>query len=178
MAKVYVIGSLRNPLVPAFGEEVRALGYDVFDDWHSAGKLADDEWRRYEKERGHTYAEALQGYAARHVFAFDKKHLEEAQIVILLLPAGKSGHLEFGWSLGQGKIGFILLDQDYERFDVMYQFATGIYDDKAKMFAELTRLLKTTLRPSKSRKLPEPKIVVAHPSAAEKKKKQLRKKSR
>lgn len=135
---VYLIGSLRNPQVPIIANKLRAEGLEIFEDWFSAGKFADDEWRDYEKGRGHTFAQALKGYAARHVFDFDRFHLSRADAVVLVLPAGRSGHLELGWALGQGKPGFILLDADPERFDCMYQFSTGVTND----LQELTLWLK------------------------------------
>ena len=124
---VYLIGSLRNPEINRLAAKIRELGFEVFDDWTAAGPTADDTWRDYEKQRGHTYTQALQGYAAKHVFAFDKFHLDRADLAVLAMPAGKSGHLELGYILGKGKPGYVLLDQEPERFDVMYQFATGVY---------------------------------------------------
>ena len=122
---IYLIGSLRNPKVPAVANALREAGQEVFDDWYAAGPEADDKWRDYERGRGHSFQEALRGFAARNVYLFDRRHLERADAVVLVLPAGKSGHLEFGWAIGKGKRGFILLD-DPERWDVMYQFADGI----------------------------------------------------
>ncbi len=124
--KVYLIGSLRNPRVPDVAAQLRAAGFEVFDDWFAAGPHADDAWRDYEKARGHRLPQALEGWAAQHVFHFDKRHLTEADAVVLMLPAGKSGHLELGWALGQGTPGFILLDADPDRYDVMYAFADGV----------------------------------------------------
>lgn len=120
---IYLIGSLRNPKVPEVANALRKEGYEVFDDWYAAGPEADDKWRDYEKGRGHSYKEALDGYAARHVFEYDHFHLNRALAGALILPAGKSGHLELGYLIGQGKPGFILVD-DPERWDVMYKFAT------------------------------------------------------
>lgn len=122
---IYLIGSLRNPEIPKIAERLREVD-EVFDDWFAAGPEADDYWRDYEKSRGRTYVEALEGLAARNVFAFDKRNLERASVVVLALPAGKSGHLELGWSLGRGVPGYILLDSP-ERWDVMYQFADGVF---------------------------------------------------
>jgi hypothetical protein len=122
---IYVIGSLRNPEIPRIATRLRDHGHEVFDDWFAAGPEADDKWRDYERGRGRTYVEALRGHAAKHVFAFDRLHLARATTVVLVLPAGKSGHLELGWALGQGKRGYVLLDNP-ERWDVMYQFATGV----------------------------------------------------
>lgn len=126
--KLYLIGSLRNPGIPVLGQKIRQLGYDVFDDWHAAGPNADDEWKRYEEERGRSYIEALQGEAATHVFNFDYSHISQADVAVLVLPAGKSGHMEFGFHLGRGKTGYILLDPDVTRWDVMYKFATGVFE--------------------------------------------------
>ncbi len=122
---IYLIGSLRNPVVPKVGNILRAEGFEVFDDWYAVGPEADDKWREYEQARGRTYPEALQGHAARNTFTFDKRHLDQADIAVLVAPAGKSGHMELGYVLGTGRPGYILLD-DPERWDVMYQFATGI----------------------------------------------------
>ena len=128
MSKVYVIGSLRNEALTAISSAIRAAGHYVFDDWFAAGPHADDAWRAYEIARGHSYREALNGHAANHVFAYDKSHLDDAEVVVLALPAGKSGHLELGYAIGAGKRAYILLDKDYDRWDVMYRFANGVCD--------------------------------------------------
>lgn len=137
---VYIIGSLRNPIIPTIGNAIRNLGYEAFDDWYAAGPIADDSWQSYEKERGTHYREALKGYAARHVFDFDLHHLHRADIALLVLPAGKSGHLEFGYLMGQGNLGYVLFDQEPERWDVMYQFATDVFFNQEDLLNELKRI--------------------------------------
>lgn len=126
---IYLIGSLRNPTIPLIAGRLRYAGHEVFDDWYAAGPNADDTWRDYEIGRGHSFTEALSGYAAKHVFSFDQEHLNRAHAGVLVMPAGKSGHLELGYLIGQGKPGYILLDNQPERFDVMYRFAKGVTDD-------------------------------------------------
>ena len=136
--KLYLIGSLRNPEVPALAARLRADGHDVFDDWYAAGPEADDYWQKYEMARGHTYAQGLMGLAADHVFRFDKHHLDSADGGVLVLPAGKSGHLELGYLIGQGKPCYILLaDKEPERWDVMYKFATGVFNNELDLFHAL-----------------------------------------
>ena len=138
MAKfIYLIGSLRNPEVPIVAKALRAAGHEVFDDWFAAGPEADDYWMRYEQDRGHTFAQALDGYAARHVYEYDRSHLDRCGVGVLLMPAGKSGHLELGYMIGQGKPGYILLPSEPERFDVMYRFANGIYTNVGDLINEL-----------------------------------------
>jgi len=123
MKAIYIIGSLRNrELVIETGNKLRAIGIEGFDDWISPGPEADDYWKSYSEARGQNYLEALDSWAAQHVFEFDHFHLNRCDGAILLPPAGKSCHLEFGYIIGKGKPGWILLDNP-DRFDVMYQFA-------------------------------------------------------
>ncbi len=142
---IYIIGSLRNPKIPELGQQLREAGHEAFDDWYSAGPKADDHWQEYEKSRGHPFSKALQGYAAQHVFHFDRRHLMRADVVVLAMPAGKSGHLEFGYAMGLGKLGYILLDKEPERFDVMYAFATGVVNSATELIQCLSS---TSLVPS------------------------------
>lgn len=138
---IYLIGSLRNPKVPKIAEELRHAGFEVFDDWYAAGPEADDKWKDYELGRGRNLPTALKGFAAGHVYSFDKEHLEQADAVVLVLPAGKSGHLELGWSLGRKVPGYVLLD-DVDRWDVMYRFANGVFYNLDTLIVELKLLQK------------------------------------
>jgi len=143
--KIYMIGSLRNPLVPTIAKQLRVAfpTWEIFDDWHAAGPHADDCWRDYEKDRGRSFIEALSGHAAKNVFAFDKRHLDSSDAVVLVAPAGKSGHLELGYMLGRGKPGFVLIDSP-ERWDVMYQFATGVTNDLDELSGMMRAALTVT----------------------------------
>jgi nucleoside 2-deoxyribosyltransferase len=137
---IYIIGSLRNPEVPKFANELQAQGFEAFADWFSPGPQADDYWRDYATARGLSYGQALQSYAARHVFEFDKSHLDRCDAAVLLMPGGKSAHLELGYTIGKGKPGYILFDSEPERYDVMVQFATGVFFSKEDLFNELNKV--------------------------------------
>ena len=139
---IYLIGSLRNPEIPNIANKLRKYGIDVFDSWYAAGPIADDCWRDYEKGKGLSYLEALKHYAAQHVFCFDKKYLDQCSGAILATPAGKSGHLELGYMIGQGKPGYILMHEEPERFDVMYNFATAVFYSIDKLVAAIQGLRK------------------------------------
>ncbi len=139
MKSIYLIGSLRNEQIPAIGNSLREIGFEVFDDWFAPGHRADEHWRDYEMARGHTYMEALNGYAAQHIFEFDLHHINRCEIAVLTYPSGKSAHLELGYMIGQGKPGYILLD-DPERWDVMLQFAAGIYTEMEDLKKQLLRI--------------------------------------
>jgi nucleoside 2-deoxyribosyltransferase len=112
----------------------------VFDDWFAAGPEADDRWQAYEQNRGRPYDAALKGEAAQNVFRFDQRHISDSDTGVLYLPAGKSGHMELGVMIGMGKPGFIVMDKEPERWDVMYNFATGVFfswEDLAARMGEM-----------------------------------------
>lgn len=137
MKSVYIIGSLRNESIPLIGNKLRAAGFDAFDDWYGAGPEADDKWRDYEQLRGRDHKTSLYGYAARHVFEFDKRHLDRCDLAVLVMPAGKSGHLELGYFVGTGKPGFIFFDRVPDRYDVMHQFATDVFHGEDELLKGL-----------------------------------------
>lgn len=139
LKQIYLIGSLRNPEVPKVGDEIRRLGINVFDDWFAGGPIADDSWQDYEKGRGRSYRQALHGPAARNVFDFDHRNLLASDAAILVLPAGKSGHLELGYMSGKGKYTAILFPEEPERWDVMYQFANDVWFSKEEMLEALKK---------------------------------------
>jgi nucleoside 2-deoxyribosyltransferase len=128
MAKsIYLIGSLRVPLVRGVAAALREQGHDVFDDWHAAGPEADDIWQQYEKDRSRGYLEALGGYHAQHAFALDFEHLHRCDVGVMILPAGKSAHMELGYMRGLGKPAYILMEGEPERYDLMYLLATDVF---------------------------------------------------
>ncbi len=144
MPRIYLIGSLKNAEIPKIAVQIRELGYEVFDDWFAPGPEADDWWKKYEGVRGRTYEEALKGFAARHIFEFDKSHIDRADVGILILPAGKSGHMELGYMIGKGKPGYVLMDRP-DRWDIMYQFSPHIFfnfEELAGHLKDLKKVLK------------------------------------
>jgi nucleoside 2-deoxyribosyltransferase len=137
---VYVIGSLRNKKIPVFANALRKAGFDAFDSWFSPGPNADDFWRDYTKQRGLNYKEALQDWSAKHVFEFDKYHLDRCDMAVLIMPGGKSAHLELGYVIGKGKPGFILFDKVPKRYDVMTLFSTDIFFQQVDLINAMRRV--------------------------------------
>lgn len=138
---IYIVGSLRNKLVPIMSNKIREANKDweVFDSWYAPGPHADDFLRDYCKGKGLTYKQTLQDWAATHIFAFDRKHIGRSTDLVMIMPTGKSGHLELGWGLGRGKRGYILFTETPKRVDVMYQFATDIFFNLDELIVELKK---------------------------------------
>ena len=140
MKKIYLIGALKNWKIITLAKELRKLGFEVFDDWIAPGPEADNFWRKFEKLRGSTYKQALNNYAAKHIYEFDKFHIDRSDIGILYLPAGKSGHLELGYMIGKGKKCFVLFDKEPKKWDVMYQFADNVFFKLEDLERELKKI--------------------------------------
>ena len=68
---------------------------------------------------------------------FDLAHLNVADIGVLLLPAGKSGHIELGYLAGRGKPTYIRCNEEPDRFDVLYRVATKVCFDDLSLFEAL-----------------------------------------
>ena len=138
--KVYVIGSLRNPRITEVGNALRKAGHEAFEDWHSGGPEADDEWQRYERERGRGYKEALRGHHALNIFHFDLYHLNESDAAVLVMPAGRSAHLELGYMVGRKKHTYVLFDAEPERFDIMYNLCQEVFFNLDELLDALNKL--------------------------------------
>lgn len=124
---IYVIGSLKKDRPKQVANLLREKGWEVFDDWGATAYDQDTHWTRYEREgRGRSFREALEGKAAVNAFEFDYTHLIQCRAAVMVMPCGKSGHLELGWVIGRYKPGFILLDGEPAEYELMYKFATGI----------------------------------------------------
>lgn len=152
MAKLYLIGSLRNQAIPTLAARLRKSRpeFEIFDDWFAAGPEADDYWKTYEQGKAGTdsaaYVSGLNGYAADHVFQFDKHHLDTSSHALLVLPAGKSGHMEIMYAAyGVGANTAILLEEGVDpRWDVMYKFIPNIltsFSDVEEWLSDRGRVL-------------------------------------
>jgi nucleoside 2-deoxyribosyltransferase len=135
---IYLIGSLRNREIVHLENKLREKGFDPYASWMAAGPQADDYWQEYCNHRGMSYKEALKDYSAQNVFEFDRTHLGRCDGAILVLPAGKSGHIELGYMVGLGKPSFVLFDNVPDRYDVMYNFATDVCFSETELLDSLT----------------------------------------
>jgi hypothetical protein len=64
----------------------------------------------------------------QRAFAEDKKWLDWCDGVVLVLPSGRSAHLEAGYAVGRGKPVWAWGKIPDGEFDVMYGFFAGLYN--------------------------------------------------
>lgn len=134
---VYVASSWRNPMQPAVCAALKAAGIAHYDFRNPPGGTG-FSWREvrpdYDGPTHHTeirdkgadwesidtylamvdHPRAVEGYAA------DYAAMDAADTFVLVLPCGKSAHLELGWAVGSGKRTAILLEDPIEP-ELMYR---------------------------------------------------------
>ena len=131
---IYVIGSLSGPKVEEVADRLREEGFDAFDQWRAA---KGDFWADYAIRKKLPFKEALKLDFVETAFQFDLKYLKACSAAVLVMPAGRSGGLELGWVLGQGKPGYILYDGEPERPDLMAKLATEVFFNIEDLIKEL-----------------------------------------
>jgi hypothetical protein len=126
---IYVASSWRNPHYESILDclEQWALPYYNWRDeagfhWSEVfGVESVDHWT--EPIPPWLFANGLSHSRAQEGFDRDMDHLKEASAVILLLPCGKSAHLEAGWAVGAGKPVALYMPEDLQP-ELMY----GMFD--------------------------------------------------
>ena len=128
MSRVYVASSWRNTQQPEVVMELRAAGHEVYDFRNPPGNAGlgweeiDAGWGGWTAEH---YREKLKHPLAREGFAADFGAMQWADTGLLVLPCGRSAHLELGWMAGAGK-RTIILTRDGEEPELMAQLAAHI----------------------------------------------------
>jgi hypothetical protein len=145
--KIYVASSWRNELQPRVVSTLRSAGHEVHDYKESASghgeptvEQVDDLTRmRFEPAR---FRELLtQHPMARSLFEKDMGALRACDACVLVLPCGKSAHLELGWAVGAGKRTLVLLQGECEP-DLMYKMVDRLclsVDEVVQTLAEWAR---------------------------------------
>lgn len=129
--KIYVASSWRNDQQPLIVDGLRALGHTVYDfrnpapnnkgfAWRDCGGEAAKEGPGSGAKTVATYVEAIQSDRASEGFRFDKEALDWADTCIMVLPCGRSAHLEAGYACGQNKHVIWVLSEDKFEPELMY----------------------------------------------------------
>jgi len=142
MRRIYVASSWRNADQPAVVASLRAAGHQVYDFRHPAPgddgfhwSEIDPDWQAWDPT---DFREALSHPIADHGFGNDWGAMQWADTGVLLLPSGRSAHLEAGYFVGAGKPLFILLPPHNTEPELMYRMATRICLGLAELVEALT----------------------------------------
>lgn len=124
LRRIYVASSWRCADQPSVVEALREAGHEVYDFRNPpagtgfAWSEIDANWLEWGVD---TYRDLLNHQRAVEGFASDFDAMRWADTFVLVLPCGRSAHLELGWAVGQGKRTAILLSQDKFEPELMYR---------------------------------------------------------
>lgn len=124
--RVYVASSWRNTLQPSVVAALRADGHDVYDfknpapgekgfGWRQLGGRPKEEW-----DASYFAETVLDHPVSAHGFELDMKALTEASACVLVLPCGRSAHLELGWAVGARRLTVVYMPE-LEEPELMYR---------------------------------------------------------
>lgn len=105
--KIYVASSWRNQIQPAVVLALRRHGHNVYDfrnpapgNTGFAWSAIDPDWLKWTPA---AFREALNHPVALAGFKCDMDALRWCEACVLVLPCGRSAHLEAGWAAGAGR---------------------------------------------------------------------------
>lgn len=135
--RIYVATSWRNTEQPGIVRILRGLGHEVYDFRHP--KEGDDgfswsdidpNWKAWTPEE---HREALKHPVARRGFKSDMDALDWCDACVLVLPCGRSAHLELGYVTGKGKRTTVLAIDQTEP-ELMYLMCDEILVNTDELF--------------------------------------------
>ena len=139
--KIYLASSARNVIYDNVLAELRAAGHDVYDwknpqpdnpafGWHQLGLGDPKSWTPADFRKA-----LLHDRACEH-FGFDMSALAASDVCVLVLPCGRSAHLELGWAAGTGKRTVVLVPHVDEP-ELMYLMCDAIATSMDELLAVL-----------------------------------------
>lgn len=134
---LYVASSWKNSLYDDVRDNLEGEGYGICD-WREVDPFSwSDVDLNWEAWGAAEYANAMSEMKVQRAAAKDLRLMYEAAACVLLLPCGRSAHLEAGWFVGQGKPLFILLEGETVVPELMYHLATGIAQNQTELIKML-----------------------------------------
>jgi len=155
---IYVASSWRNLYQPNIVALLRSAGHDVYDFRHPVDgdngfhwSAIDPEWEDWAPQ---AYREALRHPVAQDGFRKDYRAMRAADMCVVVLPSGRSSHLEAGWFIGAGKPVIIYIPEPVEP-ELMYLLASGdpgkaIACDEGELLKRVESMGPITWSPSRS----------------------------
>lgn len=147
--RIYVASSWRNQEQPNVVKALRSAGHEVYDFRNPAPgdngfgwSEIDPDWKNWSKEQ---YLQALEHPIAIDGFNKDLAGMERAEAFVLVMPCGRSAHLEAGWAIGRGKPTAILLAEGQEP-ELMYRLADRLCTGLDEVLAWLAEIQSADVR--------------------------------
>jgi hypothetical protein len=130
--RIYVASSWRNAIQPTVVRALKTAGHEVYDFRNPAPGDTGFAWLQCSKlssalkDPRAFRDEILTHPIAKAAFAKDMNALKAADATVLVLPCGRSAHLELGYAAGAGQRTVVLLDDPMSEPELMYLMNTAI----------------------------------------------------
>lgn len=142
--KIYVASSWRNQIQPDIVALLRGDGHEVYDFRHPKPGNDGFSWRQIDPDwmewQPREYVEKINGPIARAGFDLDKEALDWCEVCVLVLPCGRSAHLEAGYVIGRGKPTIFYLRPEGFEPELMYLLGNGFAFDAETLRACVSRM--------------------------------------
>ncbi len=143
--KIYVASSWRNEIQQEIVRLLREAGHEVYDfknprpgDNGFHWSEIEPNWKTWTPQQ---FREGLKHPVAVAGYWSDMDALEECDVCVLVLPCGRSAHLEAGWAIGAEKPTIILLAENMEP-ELMYLAAPFLCIDIPELLATVEEIKK------------------------------------
>jgi hypothetical protein len=141
--RIYVASSWRNDLQPGVVSALRQDGFEVYD-FKNPPSRAGFGWRQLALGDPSTWSTALWREALEHPVAIagfnsDMGSLRACDVCVLVLPCGRSAHLELGWAVGAGKRTVVLAAATLDEPELMVKMCHAIALDLPELRELLQR---------------------------------------
>lgn len=143
--RVYVASSWRNPIQDVIVTVLRTAHFEVYDfknpapgdngfGWHEI----DPAWQKWDST---SFRSALAHPTAERGFGLDMAALRWCDACVLVLPCGRSAHLELGWACGAGKrtMALVLDAVGPHEPELMYKMLDAVCTSQHEMLETLGR---------------------------------------
>jgi hypothetical protein len=128
--KIYVASSWRNERQPEVVDDLRRNGHEVYDFRNPTDgnhgfhwSEIDPDWQAWSPD---AFNQALRHPLAKEGFRSDFEAMKWADACVMVMPCGRSAHLEAGWFVGAGKPLIILLSDGEP--ELMYKMARARFE--------------------------------------------------
>ena len=145
--KIYVASSWRNGYQASVVHFLRALGHEAYDFKSPPEGNTGFRWSKIEKDwqewGPREFINALDSQIAIRAFNADMDALKDCEACVLVMPSGRSAHLEAGWAKGAGKKVIIYLPfLGLGEVELMYKMADKIATSLPEIQGALENLKK------------------------------------
>jgi hypothetical protein len=140
--RIYVASSWRNGYQQSVVDGLRSDSHEVYDFRHPeaqnygfAWSAIDPKWQEWSTKQ---FVQALEHPTACYGFDLDMQALTFCDACILVLPCGRSAHLELGHANGMGKLTYVYVPPGVQTEpELMYKMCNFVTDNFRELRLQL-----------------------------------------